>query len=396
MRPSRDPDTEAEFSVLTTRLGQELLAEAAMVARPGPADLARWRQRATARQVAAAVRLAQCRRRGAAKFSRADQMWLEPVGLEQATAEAVALHKARRFEEARLVVDLCCGVGADALALGGSADRVLAVDKDLGMTRRARWNAEVYGVSPRVLVARAHAERLAIPRESWVHVDPDRRARGPNRAQTLRHYVPDLTFLKALCRTARGGALKLGPASDFEAHFGPDMEIELVSLGGECKEATIWFGDRATCRRRATRLPSGATWTDRHGFETARTRAMALSSWIYDPDPSLIRSGLLDSFAAAYGLGRIAADLDLLTGSEGADSPFLTAFEILEVWPLDRKRLRRLVRDHGLGPLEIKTRGLDWRPEDLRAWLRPEGSTPGTLLLLGGRGPARAILARRR
>lgn len=51
--------------------------------------------------------------------------------------------------------------------------------------------------------------------------------------------------------------------------------------------------------------------------------------------------------------------------------------------------------ERGLGPLEIKTRGIDVAPEALRKRLRPEGTTPATLLLMGGRGPARAVLARR-
>ncbi len=50
--------------------------------------------------------------------------------------------------------------------------------------------------------------------------------------------------------------IKLSPASDFAAHFrGPEHEVELISVSGECKEATVWFGAAVTCRRRATRLP---------------------------------------------------------------------------------------------------------------------------------------------
>ncbi len=67
-------------------------------------------------------------------------------------------------------------------------------------------------------------------------------------------------------KNAPGGAIKLSPASDFAEHFGgPGIEVELVSLNGECKEATVWFGAAATCRRRATKLPENVTWTDRDG-----------------------------------------------------------------------------------------------------------------------------------
>src|SRR5690242_5766541 len=101
---------EAEAAVLTTEVGRALLAEIGAVPTPGPSDLTRWRSSAPAGWVAAALRLAAARRRGAAKFSKADRMWLEPEGVEQATAEPVARHKARRFGSGP-VVDLCAGVG---------------------------------------------------------------------------------------------------------------------------------------------------------------------------------------------------------------------------------------------------------------------------------------------
>ncbi len=142
-------------------------------------------------------------------------------------------------------------------------------------------------------------------------------------------------------------------------------------------------------------MPSGASWTDRDGPFPALVAIAPIDTWIFDPDPALIRAGLLDGFAAAHGLARIASGIDLLTGPAPLESPWLSAFAVEEVLPLDRKRLRRLVAERHLGPLEIKTRGLDLRPESLRAQLRPPGPNPATLLLIGGAGRARAILARR-
>jgi hypothetical protein len=389
---------EIEARVLTKDAGRALLAEVAGATRPGPKDLARWRKSASAEWVSAAMRLVESRRKGAAKFTRADRMWLDPVGVEQATSEAVARHKARRFEDGDLVVDLCSGIGGDALAFAGSS-RVIAVDLDPGMARRTLWNAMVYEVADRVMAVQGRAESFPIPSGARVHIDPDRRLGGRARAQGLADYVPGLDFLRTLTTSARGGALKLGPSSDFEAHFNdPSFEIELVSLNGECKEATIWFGDlaRPEVRRGATCLPSGATWTNLDGPLGETHATSPLGAWAFDPDPSLVRSGLLDGFASRHGLGRIVAGVDLLTGPSRVESPLLAAFEVVEVFPLDPKVLRREVARRGLGPLEIKTRGLETTPEAYRARLRPEGPNPATLLLIAGHSaPSRAILARR-
>lgn len=395
MRPTSDAD--AEHHVLTTASGRDLLAEVSWVKRPAPSDVARWRRAHPADHVAAAVRLVESRRRAAAKFDRAGTMWFEPVGLEQATAEPVARHKAARFAGA-VAFDLCCGIGGDTLALAGAARGVVAVDLDEGMAHRARWNAEVYGVGHRVAPILGRAEDVTIPPGALVHIDPDRRTTGSGRARSVGEYVPGLAFLRTLAARCRGGAIKLGPASDFASAFGDlPVEIELTSLGGECKEATVWFGDLATpgVRRRASKPADGATWTDRDAPACGPAPSVDRPGpWVFDPGPSLVRAGLLDGFAVAHGLARLGG-CDFLTGPARVDSPFLAPFEVAETLPLDLKRLRRAVADRRLGPLEIKTRGLDLLPEEVRKTLRPDGPNPATLLLVGGRGPSMAIVARR-
>ncbi len=169
----------------------------------------------------------------------------------------------------------------------------------------------------------------------------------------------------------------------------------MISLRGECKEATVWFGELATCRRRATRLPEGATWTNRDASESDRAELSPVSDWIFDPDPSLIRAGLLDGLARANRLSRAAAGVDYLTGPERVETPFLSAFAVCDVSPLDPKHLRRMIERHKVGTLEIKVRGAGITPESLRARLKPRGSEPATLLIVGGPGPARAVLGRR-
>ena len=59
------------------------------------------------------------------------------------------------------------------------------------------------------------------------------------------------------------------------------------------------------------------------------------------------------------------------------------------------KHVRRMIERHAVGTLEIKVRGVDITPEALRARLKPRGDESATLLIVGGPGPARAVLARR-
>ena len=379
---------------MTTEAGNELLAEVATVKSIRPGDLARFRKGASPAAVSAAIRLSQARVKAAVKFEHGRRMWVEPTAVEQATSEPVARHKARRFV-CPLVVDLCAGIGGDALALAACSD-VLAIDRDQGMCRRLRYNASVYDCADRLLPVRSRAETFAIPAGAWLHLDPDRRANGHERARSLDDYAPGPDFWKSAARQVAAGAIKVGPASDFAKHFaGPEFEVELISLRGECKEATVWFGELVSCRRRATRLPEDVSWTDRDGPTGRFASATPLGALIFDPDPSILRAGLLDAFALEHGIARVADDVDYLTGERLISSPFLTAFHVLEVLPLDLKHLKRLITKNEIGTLEIKVRGAVVAPEALRRQLDLGGAQTASLIVIGGSGPVRAVLAQR-
>ena len=64
--------------------------------------------------------------------AEAGSMFFTRPGLEQATRRAVANRRAARLANSgvRVIADLGCGIGADALAFARAGIRVLAVDAD--------------------------------------------------------------------------------------------------------------------------------------------------------------------------------------------------------------------------------------------------------------------------
>jgi RNA cap guanine-N2 methyltransferase len=178
-----------------------------------------------------AISLSELRLRAKTKFSQAARMWFDRVGLEQSTSEAVARHKARRFQGT--VWDYCCGIGGDAVVLGERCE-VIAVDRSPASCLYTEYNAEVYGVSARVTSRCADVESL-VESGDLVHIDPDRRPRDASGARSSRRSLrieegsPGLEYLTHLFQRFRGGAVKASPAANFGGKF-PDAEIELVSL----------------------------------------------------------------------------------------------------------------------------------------------------------------------
>jgi hypothetical protein len=82
-----------------------------------------------------------------------------------------------------------------------------------------------------------------------------------------------------------------------------------------------------------------------------------------------------------------------------ADRPVWTAwidwFEIQDVMPWDRKRVRRWLRERGIGRLEIKTRGVKEPVDALRGQLALSGDREATLLLAKVNRRVIALLAQR-
>lgn len=323
------------------------------------------------------------------KFARADQMYFTPTGLEQATAELVARHKAKRFEGP--VWDFCCGIGGDSLALAERGE-VHSVDLDPAMCLRTEWNAEVYGVRERVHTVVADVS-LPGDRTGLLHIDPDRRPGGQQRMRRVEDCSPNLDVLRVLMSEFRGGAIKLSPASNFGGKFF-NVEIELISLHGECKEATIWFGDLAGDQPfRATALPSGETIAA--DPLSARAEIASPRAFVFDPDPAIVRAGMLDVLAERQQLARLDAAEEYLTGDQPLCSPWWQTFRVLEVLPNNDRAVRAACRHREFGSVEIKCRHLPIEVERVRRQLNLEGSRPGVLIFARVAGKATVLVCER-
>ena len=339
--------------------------------------------------VRAAVSIHELRRRAASKFTRADQMWFDRQGLEQSTNEAVARHKAKRFSGT--VWDLCCGIGSDTFALASHCN-VTAVDINPAACLRTEWNAEIYGVDDRVETSCRDVLQLADV-SGFVHIDPDRRPGSAGRVSRIEDYVPGLDFLRDLMSRCRGGAMKISPASNFGGKFS-DAEIELVSFQGECKEATVWFGELARDSLfRATVLPAGESIAG-HPLEVA-VPVSPLRHYIYDPDPAVVRAGLVDLLADHLGLCRLDDTEEYLTADQLVRSPFVQTFETLTNLPNNERDLKAWLRKSEIGQLEIKCRHIPIQADVLRRKLPLSGSIPAVVLFARLEGKARIIGARR-
>ena len=379
----------ADVAYLRGDDGRRALAEVAGLGLSGTgqvADIASVRTRFGER-TAVLVETTLLRRRAAAKFDDPSSWLFTDDALQQATAAAVAEHRARRLTGAR-VHDVTCSVGAELAALGPVAGQLLGSDLDPVRLAMARNNV------PDVAVCRADALR-PVTRDTVVLADPGRRTGGRRRFDP-RAYTPPLDELFDAYR-GRDLVVKCAPGIDFDQlpELGFDGEVELCSLGGSVREACLWPVGLAepAVRRRATLLDRGEQLTDADPDECTVGPA---GRWIVDPDGAVVRAGLVRQYGTRYGLWQLDPDIAYLSGDELPDG--VRGFEVLAEIGFDEKRLRRELTARDGGALEILVRGLDVDPDALRRRLKLRGSQPHSVVITrigtGAAGRAVAFICR--
>ncbi|GLY00893.1 methyltransferase [Actinoplanes sp. NBRC 101535] len=373
LRVLRSPDGEKALATADELAGADpLVAASAMRSRGIPADLA-----------AAALTQASLRGRAACKFGPdAARMFFTRAGWEQATRSVVADRRAARLADAgvRSLVDLGCGLGSDALAAARRGIRVYAVEADPLTAAIAAANAEAAGLAELITVECADATTVEVERYDAVFADPARRQTGRGRVFNPKSYSPSWDFIAGLPGRVPLTTLKLAPGIDHDL-LPPGAEGEWVSVGGDLVEAAFWCGPLAAAPRRATLIGASGEVRELTGTGVEAAPVGAVGGYLYDPDPAVVRSHLVAEFAATVG-GRLAdPEIAYVYTDEPVDTPYARRLTVTDVLPFSLKRLRALLRERGVGRLEIRKRGSALVPEQLRKDLKLSGPNPAGVVL---------------
>jgi hypothetical protein len=326
---------------------------------------------------AAALTQAALRRQAKAKFGDAAlEMFFTRAGLEQATRPEVADHHAQRFIRAdvRRVVDLGCGIGSDSLAFARAGLDVVAVDVDPVTAAVAQANltgrAEVICAD-----ASDVAEQLITPGVG-VFCDPARR-NDHGRVWRVEDFLPAWSIVIDLLDGDRTAGVKLGPGLPHSL-IPKAVEAEWITHRGETVEVGLWAGPRSSAGRRSALIMPDARLTVTDAPPLA---VRDLGRYIYEPAGAVIRAGAIPDLGNQLGAGLLHPQVAYLTSDQLCDTPCATVFEVRQRLPFHLKVLRGWVREAEIGVLEIKKRGIDVDPADLRKRLRLAGPNTATLVI---------------
>lgn len=370
--------TEETAEYLLSEPGRVLLSEADALLNAGAETLqalTRLRKSASPEMASAAWEMAELRRRGRTKFGpQAAGLYFVREALEQASGAEIAAYHARRMKAAGVdvVTDLGGGIGGDSLAFARAGLRVILYERDPVRARFAAENVRELGFSDKITVVQADATKTEFAAEA-IWLDPARR-QNSRRVTATEDYSPPLSWLNTL--TAKSIGVKLSPAIDHAVAECYGAELEFLSEGSECREALLWKGEAQSGRNlSATILTADGPLTlagmgDAFGSSSLRQAGR----YLYEPDPAVIRAHLVGTLADQIDAGAMDPHIAYLLSNTLTQTPFARAYEIMEQFPYNSKRLQAVLTAYNTGHVIVKKRGFPLEPDEVRKRLKLKGT----------------------
>ncbi|SFD91382.1 class I SAM-dependent methyltransferase [Blastococcus tunisiensis] len=395
-------ETVRQLSALATPEGEAALSRAAALLAGGTdavSALSRLRAEVGTELAGPAWGIARQREKARPVFGAdADRLLFTADTLEQAGRPALADRRATRLLAggADAVADLGCAAGTDTIALARAGARVVAVDRDPVARELTRRNVTALGLAGVEVVEADVVDLVAAATDGEVAgcraavLDPARRAGGRRQLDPDR-WSPPWSTVGTLLERLPDAVVKVAPGLDHD-RVPPGVEAEWVSAGGTIVEALLWGRGLSTTWRRATLRHDGRFTEVTADDDPGPAPVDAVRGWLHEPDPALIRSGLLSLVAADLGATLVDPTIAYLTSDRATDSPWVRSYRVSEVLPFNLKKLKAHLRGRGIGRVVVKKRGSAIEPEALARRLRGPGTDAAVVVVTRVAGAPTALV----
>ena len=367
-----------------------------------------------------------------AESERKDKFLLcDKLALEQSTAQDIGRWKANLWPSEGSVNDLCCGMGGDSFFLPGNL-KITGVDLDENRLAMYRYNLQAFGKEVATLCA--DVREVASNSDSasdYFTIDPARRTLEGENQRDLRNLTPTLEEVAEISKHYKGGMAKLPPGY-------PPAEIpdgtEIIYIGGhsDCRECLVLFGELAknpdtvravivnktgealaqwSCKRdRSTETLDddlqekldrndsleGKDRTYRTATSKSDLPLGELGQYLSEPAPVLIRSHLFNAAALASDANArlISEGIAYVTSESPLPAPGFSCYEVLAHTEIATGAVRAMLKEHDVGKITLKLRGVKLDPDAEIKRLKPKGKNSAILFYTRARGEKTAILTK--
>lgn len=299
------------------------------------------------------------------------------IAAEQCSSERTALYKQRLVSSSDKLCDLTGGLGIDSYFFSRKVRRLTYIERFPVYCEAARHNFQVLGAD-NITVQNENSVDIVsdLPEVDVFYLDPARRGEGNKRVFALSDCEPDLPrLLPLLLQKAPRVIAKLSPMADLqqtESLLPGTVAIHVLSVRNECKELLFDIRREATVPNPPIYCVDFTAAGTEHSFtftaEEERNAPLALatqvSTYLYEPNASILKAGAFKSVAQQYGLEKLHVSSHLYTSDTFvADFPGRT-FRGEKVLPFSKKVCKSVAQE--IPQANITVRNFPMSVDELR------------------------------
>lgn len=333
----------------------------------------------------------QIARRKLPKWAACDGVIFPPhLSMEQCSSEPTAQYKlnlamewASRVGHASRMTDLTGGFGVDFSFTSCAFAAATYVERNEQLCHIVEHNLPLLGLDNATVVCADAVEYLStVEPQTMLFLDPARRDEHGAKTVMLADCTPDVVqLLPKLLEKSRFTMLKLSPMLDWHKAVddlqGAVREVHIVSVGGECKELLLVLSTvveselKVYCADLSTASDTSSLFVYTPGSSAPvanSTFNIQHSTFLHEPNASIMKAGCFDELAAAYGVSPVSRNSHLFLSDEPVEDFPGRSFVVERVTTMNKGELRKALA--GIEKANIATRNFPLTVAELRKRLK--------------------------
>lgn len=333
----------------------------------------------------------QIARRKLPKWAACDGVIFPPhLSMEQCSSEPTAQYKlnlamewAERVGHASRMTDLTGGFGVDFSFTSCAFAAATYVERNEQLCHIVEHNLPLLGLNNATVVCADAVEYLStVEPQTMLFLDPARRDEHGAKTVMLADCTPDVVqLLPKLLEKSRFTMLKLSPMLDWHKAVddlqGAVREVHIVSVGGECKELLLVLSTvvdselKVYCADLSTASDTSSLFVYTPGSSAPvanSTFNIQHSTFLHEPNASIMKAGCFDELAAAYGVSPVSRNSHLFLSDEPVEGFPGRSFVVERVTTMNKGELRKALV--GIEKANIATRNFPLTVAELRKRLK--------------------------
>ena len=281
------------------------------------------------------------------------------------------------------MTDLTGGFGVDFSFTSCAFAAATYVERNEQLCHIVEHNLPLLGLNNATVVCADAVEYLStVEPQTMLFLDPARRDEHGAKTVMLADCTPDVVqLLPQLLEKSRFTMLKLSPMLDWHKAVddlqGTVREVHIVSVGGECKELLLVLSTvveselKVYCADLSTASATSSLFVYTPGSSAPvanSTFNIQHSTFLFEPNASIMKAGCFDELAAAYGVSPVSRNSHLFLSDEPVEGFPGRSFVVERVTTMNKSELRKALA--GIEKANIATRNFPLTVAELRKRLK--------------------------